>query len=632
MEKQPDWAERYQPPPSPSVSLPPPPAYSPYNPYMAYSGTTGNDYASSSASLAPLPPPPPPLQHPLPLPARPLRPARSATNLSGAHPRERSGFVDSTGNLQVDFVVDPLPRQGSLSPQPAAEIRRVKSSSALSATLDQDQKPKDQSKWKAALGEAQYFAGGLISHPAESNKHFTIIRHSNALVWYRGPATSVPITILSDAPLPPTRTIWLQQKGFSGNVGMSLKALMGTTGGWINVTPATKAAPEHIPENDERGIQRDLKRFFKKVSGKARKHVIRETHIVRIPAAAQDGYFRLVLSDGDEGKKALCGSPVFRIASTSTDVSAVRGSSISTLPLEFGVKVATTIGQQVVKKYTGVAGAVVQSGAKRFVPKETIRKVARTAYNNSGIGEKVNESWKNGKAGRYDPIIDGAMFDGPLSVVGPETGPEAPFPFKFSGKVVRGTGISVRNLGIPTANLSEVPDDIKMRMSGVFVAWACIQPKPGLEEIAGDWYEALVTIAPLRNAIPGVVQKNGVAVHIINDFEDVAFFDARLKVILMGYLHPYTPDLSDELVIEEHGQDVMTTLASLGRENWEPQEAVTSVKIMKSERSFSDRLGDVTGKVQNQVDRLPVHWAGVRSESGVARDQAYGTGGLWIPR
>ncbi|KAF7544147.1 hypothetical protein G7Z17_g10196 [Cylindrodendrum hubeiense] len=415
-------------------------------------------------------------------------------------------------------------------------------------------------------------------------------------------------------------------------MGMSLKALMGTTSSWINVTPATKAAPEHIPENDERGIQRDLKRFFKKVSGKARKHVIRETHIVRIPAAATDGYFRLVLSDGDEGKKALCGSPVFRIASTSTDVSAVRGSSLSTLPLEFGVKVGTIIGQQVVKKYTGVAGAVVQTGAK-FVPKESIRKAARTAYNSSGIGDKVNESWKNGKAGRYDPIIDGgAMLDGPLSVIGPDTGPEAPFPFKFAGKVVRGTGISVRNLGIPTANLSEVPDEIKMRMSGVFVAWACIQPKPGLEEIAGDWYEAIVTIAPLRNARPGVVQKNKVAVHIINDFEDVAFFDARLKVILMGYIHPCSPDLSDEDLVGEHGQDVMTALASLGRENWEPHDAVTSVKIMRSEMTFSDRLGEATGKVQNGVDRFPVHWAGVRSESSAMRDQAYGTGGLWIPR
>lgn len=520
-----------------------------------------------------------------------------------------------------------------MSPQPQPhEIRRVKSSSALSAAVAQEQKPKDQSKWKAALGEAQYFAGGLISHPAESTRHFTIIRHSNALVWYRGPATSVPITILSDGPLPPNRTVWLQQKGFSGNMGMTLKALMGTNGSWLNVTPASQAAPEHIAPNEERAIQRDLKRFSKKASGRTRKHAARETHIVRVPAAATDGYFRLVLTEGEDSKKVLCGSPVFRIASTSTDVGSVRGSSLSTMPLEIGVKVATTIGQQVVRKYTGVAGMVVEKGTKKLAPSATVSKAVRAAYKSSGVGERVSESWKNGKAGRYDPLVDGSALDGPLAVVGPDAGPEPPFPLKFSGRVVPGTGISVRELGIPTANLREVPDEVKMRMAGVFAAWASIYPKEGLEDIAGDWYEAVVTIAPMRNAAPGVVQKNKVAVHVINDFEDVVFFDARLKVVLMGYMHAWTGGLSDEETVEEHGQDVVTALATLGREAWQPDEAVATMAIAKGERTFTDRLNEVTGKVQNRVDRLPVHMVGVRSESGLARDQVYGNGGLWIPR
>lgn len=413
---------------------------------------------------------------------------------------------------------------------------------------------------------------------------------------------------------------------------MTLKALMGTNGNWINVTPASKAGPEHIPPNEERAIQRDLKRFFKKASGRTKKHIARETHIIRVPATAQDGYFRLVLTEGEDNKKVLCGSPVFRIASTSTDVSAVRGSSLSTMPLELGVKVATTIGQQVVRKYTGVAGMVVEKSTKKLAPTATVSKAVRTAYKSSGLSDRVNESWKNGKAGRYDPLVDGAALDGPLTVVGPDTGPEAPFPLKFAGRVVPGTGISVRELGIPTANLREVPDEVKMRMSGVFAAWASIHPKEGLEDIAGDWYEAIVTIAPLRNATPDVVQKNKVAVHIINDFEDVAFFDARLKVMLMGFIHPCTPGLSDENIIQEHGQDVMTTLATLGREAWQPSEARANIQIMKGERTFSDRLNDVTGKVQNRMDRLPIHLAGVRSESGLMRDQVYGNGGLWIPR
>ncbi|KAF4972971.1 hypothetical protein FZEAL_9456 [Fusarium zealandicum] len=564
---------------------------------------------------------------------RPLRPVRSATNLTGAHAPQQSGLLDPRGNLQVDFVVDDIPSPGSLSPRPTNEIRRVKSSSALSsATSTYEEKPKDASKWKAALGEAQYFAGGIISHPAESTKHFTIIRHSHALVWYRGPATSVPITILSDAPLPPNRTIWLQQKGFSGNMGMTLKALVGTNGDWIDVTPATKAGVEHLPEADERGIQRDFKRFIKKASGRLRAHLPQETHIVRIPAAATDGYFRLVLCCGENGKKVLCGSPVFRIASTTTEVSAVRGASLSTMPLEMGIKVASTIGQQVAKKYTGVAGAVVGSRAKKFVPNAAIKKAAHTAYHTSGLGNAVNESWRNGKTGRYDPLAGGTALDGPLSIIGSDEGPEAPFPFKFSGKVVRGTGLSTRELGIPTANLSEVADEIKMRMGGVFAAWARLVPGKEVEDFDDDWHEAIVTIAPLRNASPGVVLRNKVAVHFIHDFDNATFFETKVKVMLMGFLHPWAPGLADEDLVGEHTRDVMTTMASLGRENWGPEVMVSSMRTLRSERSFSERLNEVTSKVQHQVDRIPAHWVGVRSEAGAMRDHVYGNGGLWVSR
>ncbi|KAJ4004072.1 hypothetical protein NW752_010851 [Fusarium irregulare] len=618
--------------PSPSSYNPASSSYNlpPYNP----ASTPSTPVPAYNPSL--LPPPPP----------RPLRPVRSATNLTSAHAPQQSGFLDPKGTHQVDFVVDDLPSPASLSPglsptfpsdAPPHEIRRVKSSSALSAALSthpQDQQ-KDSSKWKTALGEAQYFAGGLISHPAESNKHFSIIRHSHALVWYRGPSTSVPITILSDEPLPPTRTLWMQQKGFSGNMGMSLKALMGTTGTWLNVTPVTKANVEHLPEAEERGIQRDFKRFVKKASGKLKNHVPRETHIVRIPAAATDGYFRLVVCAGEDNKKVLCGSPVFRIASTSTDVSTVRGSSLSTMPLEMGIKVATTIGSQVAKKYTGVAGAVVEQGAKRLTPANaTIKKVATTAYQKSGLGNAVSESWKNNKAGRYDPLLSGAALDAPLEVIGSDDGPEAPFPYKFAGKVVRGTGISTREFGIPTANLTEVGDDVKMRMGGVFAAWARVIPTPAqkTEDFDDDWHEAIVTIAPLRNAPPGVVQRNKVIVHILHDFEDTLFFDMKMKIMLMGYLHAFSPTLSSEEIVEEHSRNVMTTTASLARDAWGPEVNLSATRAAKSDRGFKERLGDATGVVQGGLDRIPSHWVGVRSEGQELRDQVYGNGGLWVAR
>ncbi|KAK0710853.1 hypothetical protein B0H67DRAFT_491087, partial [Lasiosphaeris hirsuta] len=195
--------------------------------------------------------------------------------------------------------------------------------------------------WQAALSETRHFAGGLMPHPTESTKHFTILRHSPALVFYRGPTTSIEITIFSAAkyPLPPDRTIWLQQRGFSGDRGMKLKTLVGATSDWVDVTPAAHARVEEVAPDTERAWQRDIAKAAKrsvKDKGGAKAHIPRETHVVRIPAVSADGYFRLALCSGGVGgdasdsapdgnsgnsprRKVLCSSPIFRVASTSSD-------------------------------------------------------------------------------------------------------------------------------------------------------------------------------------------------------------------------------------------------------------------------------------------------------------------------
>ena len=542
----------------------------------------------------------------------------------------------------MDFVVEELPTPTSrLSPAPTHEIRRIKSSSALSGPSSSSSSPatpnpaasaeKVPTKWEHALGEAQYFAGGLLSRPVESTRHYSIIRHSHALIWYRGPSTSVTITILSDGELPPTRTMWLQQKGYSGSAGMSLKALMGTKGDWTDVTPATRADVQDIPPQEERGIQRDLKRFAKKASGRQKKHLARETHIVRIPAATEDGYFRIVLCAGEDGSKVLCGCPVFRVASTSSDISVVRGASVRTMPIEMGVKVGSTVAQTFVKKYTGVAGAVVQSGAGRVAANATVKKatmVGRTVVKTTKLDQAVSESWRNGQAGRYDPMVevhDGSHFE----VIGSDDGPEAPFPEMFDGRVVRATGRSTDELGIPTANLSGVRDDVKMRWRGVYAAWASIVPAKGssMEGLSYDWHEAVVTVGPLRHAAPDVVLKNRVTVHFITDFEGATFYDAKVRVMLMGFLHPPAGKEDDpDDIIRQHASDLQTVLASLGRDAWACE------RFLDSSHRGGFSLGDATGAVQERVDRMPMHWVGMRSEGAAMRDKVYGKGGLWVAR
>jgi hypothetical protein len=235
-----------------------------------------------------------------------------------------------------------------------------------------------------AFSEARHFAGGLVPHPIESTKHYTILRHSPPLILYRGPATSVTITIFSspDQPLPADRTLWLQQRGFSGDSGMKVKAFFNATSGWLDVTPSTQLQAEHLKPDTARAWQRDIAKASKaliKENGEAKAHVARETHVLRIPKDAEDGYFRLILCTGGTPagqdannssfkRKVLCSSPIFRVASVSTDSSKFRGASLSTLPLEVGVFVASKVATTAVETYTAPVRQPVQAVVDRARP------------------------------------------------------------------------------------------------------------------------------------------------------------------------------------------------------------------------------------------------------------------------
>ncbi|KAJ6790250.1 hypothetical protein PWT90_07264 [Aphanocladium album] len=606
---------------------------------------------SASARASPVDPPPPyeALPGRPPLPPR-LRSSKSASRLHQSYERHQPPPPELPSPLPLSkdkhavtlppgFVFEEA-AASSHSPPAPDQVRRAKSSTDL---RPQTAGAESSFSWKKALDEAQYLAGGLISSPVESTKHYSIIRHSGALVWYRGPDTTVTVTILSDEPLPPTRTLWLQQKGYSGNMGMSLKAMVGTNSSWLDVTPATEAQASHIPINDERGVQRDMKRFAKKATGRMRSHLPRETHVVRIPAASQDGYFRIVLCPTAEGKKVLCGSPVFRVASTSSDVSVVRGAGIRTMPLELGAKVASTIGSATVNAYVGAAAGAVKTGVGS-VTGAAVKKVGKQAYQSyeiTGMGDavrdKVTGSWHNSATARYERAVSSAMMEPTVGIVGREDGPERPFPIKFTGKVVRGSGYTFERYGFPTANLVEVPEELTIRMTGAFAAWVKMAPQQKADADEGDlsWYEAVVSIAPAENAAPSVVSRNLVTVHILHDFDGADFYGTCLKVLLMGFLRPKLErsQLADvDACLQRHADDILTSMATLARARWQPQETVDRMRMLKGERSWSERLDGVTGIVVARVDRVPMHRAGIRSEAGALRDRSYGNGGLWIRR
>ncbi|KAI8310966.1 hypothetical protein K4K59_007743 [Colletotrichum sp. SAR11_240] len=431
-------------------------------------------------------------------------------------------------------------------------------------------------------------------------------------------------------------------------MGMNLKSLVGANDSWLDVTPSSQASPTDMADGDERGCQRDIKKFLKKAPKNLSKHMPRETHVIRIPAAADDGYFRLVLctGGGDGGsskRKVLCPSPVFRIASTSTDASVVRGASFASMPLELGIKAGSIVANTVVNRYVGPAAAVVQSRTKKLQTAKFVTKHAthiaygKSAIDKSGIKTTVTEyeaQYATTRGGGYAPWQgDDAGFDeAPPEVIGPDSGPMDPFPIKFDGRIVRGTGRGGMELGIPTANLSGIPEDVKMRMRGVYFGWARVVPRSGLEHISTDWHESIITVGPAPYATPRVAAENVATVHIIHEFGGALFLETKLKVIVMGQLRASTPPVGSDAALQAYGTDVLLTVASLSRDNWGPIETRERMRTMRSEMSLADRYVETREKVQKQVDRIPVHLAGVRTEGAALRDKAYGNGGIWIPR
>jgi len=243
------------------------------------------------------------------------------------------------------------------------------------------------------LRELKHFAGGLIHHPVESTKHFSILRHSSGLVYFSGATTSVAVSIFSDAALAADHTIWLQLKSWTGHTGLKAKALLRSNGDWIDVTPQSVVDAIQVPPDDERAWQRDISSFRRRATGTIANHHIRATAIIKIPVDVQDGYWRLVLCD--KKKRILCPSPVFRIASASSAPASLRGASLGNLPLEIGASIVSSVAAA---HASGLAQSLVSTVQgtipyqPSFAEQEVGTLVAGEVYSRSGAGDRVDSA------------------------------------------------------------------------------------------------------------------------------------------------------------------------------------------------------------------------------------------------
>jgi hypothetical protein len=511
------------------------------------------------------------------------------------------------------------------------------------------------SQMKKAYQEARHFAGGLIQRPCESTKHFTILRHSHGLVFYQGSSTSLAISIFSDEPLPPDRTLWLQSKGWTGKTGMRARAFMGRNGNWLDVTPTLTVGTEQLNPTDERAWQRDFQRFQKKAPAKIRdRHHIRETAVVRIPAEAGDGYFQLVLCTTDK-KKVLCTSPAFRVLSTSMSPSSIRGASLSTLPLELGAMVLTTYGKGTVGNTVSAVTSPFQSQIQQYMPSFWTRKAASAAYDVSGAHKKI-ESEAGDAESRYEMACEDALAIAEREELELEEGPQSPYPINFIA-AYQTTAIHSDQFNLPIITLS-VPEQISRKLHGYYFGWARSikkQQKGKSQSAKTSWVQAMLAatltdISQLaRVSIEQANQKN-FTLHIIQESEDDVLSNfERFEVRVMGFIRPDEP--AQRLHLEEGLQegdeaaaeasmlaeinDVSMVQGILDHPSWSSdateRESAENGKIKRIDK-LKRGYADTRMAAQIQVDRIPFHKVGMRAPGDVMRDRAVLMNGFYVIR
>ncbi|KAG2173283.1 hypothetical protein INT43_004657 [Umbelopsis isabellina] len=141
-------------------------------------------------------------------------------------------------------------------------------------------------------------------------------------------------------------------------------------------------------------------------------------------------------------------------------------------------------------------------------------------------------------------------------VVGPET-LQDPYPLKLAGTVVKGFGRGSKELGIPTANLSNEALDALCSAfdTGVYYGWTCI------EADKSTIYPMVMSLGwnPYYNN-----EKRSAEVHIMHNFEE-DFYDTGIKVIVAGYVRAEQNYPSLDALIEDINTDIEVARQSLQR-------------------------------------------------------------------
>ncbi|UNI22581.1 Riboflavin kinase [Purpureocillium takamizusanense] len=182
-------------------------------------------------------------------------------------------------------------------------------------------------------------------------------------------------------------------------------------------------------------------------------------------------------------------------------------------------------------------------------------------------------------------------------IVGPDAGPEAPFPLRMEGKVISGFGRGSKELGIPTANLpvdASLTPWIADAKSGVYFGYAALNlPASHPNAHDGDnitFPSASSSSSPSSSSssprsssafavFPMVMSigynpfyKNTVRsaeVHVLHRFA-ADFYDSHMRLLLLGFVREERDYASLEALVDDINLDCRVARASLDRDAWRP--------------------------------------------------------------
>ncbi|PHH81448.1 hypothetical protein CDD82_728 [Ophiocordyceps australis] len=159
-------------------------------------------------------------------------------------------------------------------------------------------------------------------------------------------------------------------------------------------------------------------------------------------------------------------------------------------------------------------------------------------------------------------------------IVGPDSGPEAPFPLRMQGCVISGFGRGSKELGIPTANL---PVDVSSTpwiqdiASGVYFGWAALAlPMAHPDRPPEPAHDALSLFPMVMSIGYNPFYKNTVRsaeVHLLHSFAR-DFYAAHLRLLILGFIRPERDYSSLDALVRDITIDCDVARASLARPAW----------------------------------------------------------------